>query len=98
MRNATGFEYSAVLAEAMGVNTNLRNVVLAIDSLRGAQNACMNLKPLAMEMTDQEIRQRAEVIEKVIRARSKLQQLRDRAETLQGALDRFKAKREAMRA
>ena len=36
---------------AMGVNTNLRNVVFAIDSLRSAQNACVNLKPLAMEMT-----------------------------------------------
>jgi hypothetical protein len=85
-------------AAVMGVNTNLRNVVLAIDSLRGAQAACANLKPMAMPMTDRELHQRAEVIDKVIRARRKLQQLRDRAETLQGALDRFKARREAMRA
>jgi hypothetical protein len=82
----------------MNTKANLHNVVLAIDSLRGAQRACANLKPLAMEMTDQEIFQRAIVVEKVIRARSKLQQLRNRAEALQGALDRFKAKREAMRA
>jgi hypothetical protein len=53
---------------------------------------------MAMPMTDKELQQRADVIDKVIRARSKLQQLRDRAETLQGALDRFKARREAMRA
>ena len=82
----------------MGVNTNLRNAVVAIESLRGAKDACANLKPMAMEMTDEELHQRALVIEKVIRARQKLQNLRDRAETLQGALDRFKARREAMRA
>ena len=82
----------------MGVNTNLRNAVLAINALREAKDVCANLKPMAMEMTQQELEQRAEVIEKVIRARRKLQQLRDRAETLQNALDRFKARREAMRA
>ena len=75
----------------MTTKTNLDNVLLAIDSFA-------HLKPLAMEMTDQEIRQRAMVVEKVIRARSKLQQLRNRAEALQGALNRFKAMREALRA
>lgn len=82
----------------MGINTNLRNAVLAINSLRDAKDVCANLKPMAMEMTQRELEQRAEVIEKVIRARRKLQLLRDRAETLQSALDRFKARREAMRA
>ena len=82
----------------MSTKKNLHDVVLAIDSLRSAQRACAHLKPLAMEMTEEEIRQRAMIVEKVIRARSKLQQLRNRAEALQGALDRFKAKREAIRA
>lgn len=82
----------------MGVATNLRNAVLAIENMRDVKNVCANLKPMAMEMSDEELLQRAELIEKVIRAQRKLQQLRDRAETLQEALDRFKARREAMRA
>jgi hypothetical protein len=82
----------------MGVNTNLRNAVLAIGSLREAQDACANLKPMACPMTDDELRQRAQVIEKVIHTRAKLEHLRDRAEDLKVALNRFKQRREAMRA
>ncbi|MEO6689932.1 MAG: hypothetical protein ABIS07_02695 [Dokdonella sp.] len=49
-------------------------------------------------MTDRELHRRAEMIEKVIRARRKLQLLRDRTQALESALGRFKARREAMRA
>lgn len=49
--------------------------------LQGARDACVNLKPMAMYMTDTELQQRAEVVAHVIRARSKLQ------------LDRFKRRR-----
>ena len=81
----------------MGFDTNLRNAVLAIDSLREAQHACADLKPTAMSMTDEELRGRAELIERVIRTRAKLQEVRDRAENLQAALERFKQRRAAMR-
>ena len=82
----------------MGVVTNLRNAAIAVTVLEGARDACVNLKPMAMYMTDQELQERAQVIAHVIRARVKLQLLRDRAEQLQGELERFKKRREAMRA
>jgi hypothetical protein len=50
-----------------------------------------------MPMTDEELRGRAELIERVIRTRAKLQEVRDRAETLQAALERFKQRRAAMK-
>ncbi|MEO7325485.1 MAG: hypothetical protein ABIW82_11715 [Dokdonella sp.] len=49
-------------------------------------------------MTDRELHQHAEMIDKVIRAGRKLQLLRDRAQALERALGRFKARREAKRA
>jgi uncharacterized protein involved in tolerance to divalent cations len=82
----------------MGVVTNLRNAAIAVNVLEGARDACVNLKPMAMYMTDTELQQRAEVVAHVIQARAKLQLIRDRANQLQGDLDRFKARREAMRA
>ena len=81
----------------MGVVTNLRNAAIAVNVLEGARDACVNLKPMAMYMTDQELRQRAEVVAHVIQARTKLQLLRDRAEQLKGDLDRFKRRRQAMK-
>jgi hypothetical protein len=38
------------------------------------------------------------MVDKVVRARAKLELIRDRAEELKGALSRFEARREAMRA
>jgi len=82
----------------MSVNTNLRNALLAIDSLRRSHDASLDLKPLAMEMDDHELRQRAVLVEKVIQTRDKLKRLRDRSVHLREALDRFKQRRERMRA
>jgi hypothetical protein len=82
----------------MGVVTNLRNAAVAVTVLEGARDACINLKPMSMHMTDQELQQRAQVVAHVIYARAKLQLLSQRAEQLKGDLDRFKARREAMRA
>jgi hypothetical protein len=81
----------------MGVVTNLRNAAIAVNVLEGARDACVNLKPMSMHMTDQELQQRAQVVAHVIRARSKLQLLRDRAEQLKGDLERFKRRRQAMK-
>ncbi|MEO5625753.1 MAG: hypothetical protein ABIQ70_07085 [Dokdonella sp.] len=81
----------------MGFNTNARKVISAISILEHAKDVCVNLKPMACPMTDQELQQRADVIAHVIRARSKLQLIKDRADALRGDLDRFKARREAMK-
>jgi len=70
---------------------------VAVEMVEGARDACINLKPMAMYMTDQELQQRAEVVAHVIRARAKLQLLRDRAERLKGDLARFMVRRQAMR-
>ncbi|MEO5558754.1 MAG: hypothetical protein ABIO49_03275 [Dokdonella sp.] len=53
---------------------------------------------LNFPLSDREVHLHAQMIEKVIRARRKLQLLRDRAQALEGALGRFKARREARRA
>lgn len=81
----------------MGVITNLRNAAIAVNVLEAARDTCVNLKPMAMYMTDDELQQRAEVVAHVIRARAKLELLRDRAVQLRGDLDRFKARRQAMK-
>jgi hypothetical protein len=82
---------------AMPVQNAAATVMAAVSVLQEARTACANLHPLSFPMTDRELHQRADMIDKVIRARRKLQLLRDRAEALEGALDRFKARRAAMR-
>jgi hypothetical protein len=82
----------------MSVKNAATNVMAAVSVMERARDACANLRPLSSPMTLRELEQRAEMIAKVIRARAKLQQLRNRAEVLESALIRFKARREAMRA
>jgi hypothetical protein len=82
----------------MSVNINQRQAALAIDALRRSQDASANLKPLAMPMSEDELRQRAELVERVISTRDKLKLLRDRSEELRAALNRFKVRRDKQRA
>ncbi len=79
----------------MSVKNAAADVLAAVGVMTHAQNACARLNPLGVPMTLDQIRQRADMIDKVIRARSKLQQLRNRAAALESALTRFKARREA---
>lgn len=65
----------------------------AVDLLNHARSVCDRLNPLGTEMTMDELKQRAEIIDSVIRARTKLQLLRDRALAMQAAVDRFKARK-----
>jgi hypothetical protein len=65
----------------------------AIDLLNHARTVCDRLNPLGTELTVEELRQRAEIVDSVIRARNKLQMLRDRAMALEEALTRFKQRR-----
>lgn len=82
----------------MNANNAATNVMAAVNILNYARDACRHLHPLSAPMTGAELQQRAEMIAKVIRARSKLQQLRNRAVALEDALSRFKQRREAARA
>ncbi|MEO7324380.1 MAG: hypothetical protein ABIW82_06095 [Dokdonella sp.] len=82
----------------MSVKNAATDLMAAINVLERARDASAMLRPLTSPMSDRELVQRANMIAKIIRARSKLQQLRNRAEALEGALDRFKARREALRA
>jgi hypothetical protein len=82
----------------MIVKNAAADVMAAVNVLERARVASRHLHPLDTPMTSAELQQRADMIAKVIRARSKLQQLRNRAEALEGALARFKQRREAMRA
>lgn len=79
----------------MTVKNAAANVLAAVKVMHHAKNACARLNPLSEPLTLLELQQRADMIDKVIRARSKLQQLRHRAEMLEDALTRFKARRQA---
>lgn len=81
----------------MGFNTNAHKIVSAISMLERTKDVCVNLKPMGCPMTDLELQQRADVIAQVIRARSKLQMIKDRADALRCDLERFKARRQAMK-
>jgi hypothetical protein len=79
----------------MTVKNAAANVLAAVNVMTHARHACARLNPLSEPLTLLELQQRADMIDKVIRARSKLQQLRNRAAMLEDALTRFKARREA---
>ena len=79
----------------MSVKNAAANVLAAVNVMHHAKSACAKLNPLSEPLTLLELQQRADMIDKVIRARAKLQQLRNRAAALEGALARFKARREA---
>ena len=79
----------------MTVKNAAANVLAAVNVMHHAKETCAKLNPLSEPLTLLELQQRADMIDKVIRARSKLQQLRNRAAMLEDALARFKARREA---
>jgi hypothetical protein len=79
----------------MTVKNAAADVLAAVNLMTHARDACTRLNPLSAPMTLHQLQQRADMIDKVIRARSKLQQLRNRAAALEDALARFKARRAA---
>jgi hypothetical protein len=78
----------------MTVKNAAADVLAAVSVMTHARHACARLNPLSDPMTMHQLQQRADMIDKVIRARAKLQQLRNRAAALEEALTRFKARRE----
>lgn len=81
----------------MDVRNAAQDVMAAVAAVEHARNACANLSPLGVPMTDGQIDHRARVIAAVIDASRKLRQLRDRAASLETALARFRARRAELR-
>jgi hypothetical protein len=82
----------------MDIRNAATDVMAAVKVMQHAGSACEKLAPLGRPMTREEIEHRARVIAAVISASSKLQQLRDRARTLEDALTRFKARKQGLAA
>lgn len=82
----------------MTIQNAAASVMAAVPVSRHVHAVRRQLRALNFPLSDREVHLHAEMIEKVIRARRKLQLLRDRAQALESALGRFKARREAMRA
>lgn len=77
----------------MKIRTATLDAAAAINLLRHAREACDQLNPLGTPMTMAELQQRAEIVHSVIRARAKLELLRNRAVKLQEAVEQFKARK-----
>jgi hypothetical protein len=77
----------------MKMRTATLDAAAAINLLRHARQACDQLNPLGTPMTMAELQQRAQIIDSVIRARTKLELLRNRAAKLQEAVEEFKARK-----
>jgi len=71
------------------------DAAVAVELLSHARAVCDRLNPLGSQLTMEELQQRAEIVDSAIRARSKLQLLRDRALAMQAAVDRLKARKAA---
>jgi hypothetical protein len=82
----------------MDIRNAAIDVMAAVKVMQHASDACEKLAPLGRPMTQAQIEHRARVIAAVISASSKLQQLRDRARTLEDALARFKARKQDLAA
>jgi len=79
----------------MKMRSATRDAATAVELLNHARAVCDRLNPLGTALTMEELQQRAEIVDSVIRARTKLQLLRDRALAMQAAVDRFKARKAA---
>jgi hypothetical protein len=82
----------------MPVKNAATDVLAAVGVMTRARYACAPFDPPSDAMTPHQLQQRADRIDKVIRARVKLQQLRNRAAAIEEALARFKARRMEQRA
>ncbi|SFN54446.1 hypothetical protein [Dokdonella immobilis] len=73
------------------------NARTAVNALQAIGSICADLAPLDMPMTDEQIRQRADLIRSVIKTRQQMLQFRDRAKALGEALERFRTRQEEIR-
>ncbi len=77
----------------MKMRTATLDAAAAVNLLKHARSVCDQLNPLGTPMTMAELQQRAQIVDSVIRARAKLQLLRNRAVALEDAVERFKARK-----
>ena len=77
----------------MKMRTATLDAAAAVNLLKHARSVCDQLNPLGVPMTMAELQQRAQIVDSVIRARTKLQLLRNRAIALEHAVERFKARK-----
>jgi len=77
----------------MKMRTATLDAAAAVNLLKHARSVCDQLNPLGVPMTMAELQQRAQIVDSVIRARHKLQLLRNRAIALEHAVERFKARK-----
>lgn len=82
----------------MSVKNAAVDVLAAVEVLQHARVACANLKPLGYPLSEQELQQRARIIDTVIRTRQLLKHLQTRTDDLGDALARFKQRRGAISA
>ena len=82
----------------MNVSNLVVDVLPAIAVMQRARDTRAKLSPRDTPLTEKEWYRRAEMIDKVIRARRELRVMQDRARALRDVLDRCKAQREAPRA
>jgi hypothetical protein len=75
------------------MRTATLDAAAAVNLLKHARSVCDQLNPLGTPLTMAELQQRAQIVDSVIRARTKLQLLRNRAVALEEAVARFKARR-----
>ncbi|HNR91395.1 MAG TPA: hypothetical protein PKO41_03110 [Dokdonella sp.] len=69
------------------------NARAAVNALQGVSVICRNLAPLSSPMDDEQLRQRARLIDSVLRARRQMELLHNRAVQLAASLDRFHQRR-----
>ena len=77
----------------MKMRTATLDAAAAINLLKQAREVCDQLNPLGSPMTLAELQQRAQIVDSVIRARAKLELLRNRAVALEDAVERFKQRK-----
>jgi hypothetical protein len=90
---ADAFGSSFLERQDMLVKNAAKDVMAAVAVMQHARDACANLSPMGLPMSPAQIEHRARVIAAVINASRKLQQLRDRAVSLESALARFRARK-----
>lgn len=77
----------------MSMQTATVNARAAVNALQGVSVICRNLAPLSSPMDEEQLRQRARLIDSVLRARRQMEMLRNRAVQLAASLDRFHQRR-----
>ena len=86
-------QYIFPLRSILKMRTATLDAAAAVNLLKHARSVCDQLNPLGTPMTMAELQQRAQIVDSVIRARAKLQLLRNRAIELENAVERFKARK-----